>query len=247
MLARTESKGNFDGAQLALRGRNEIEQDLEALDRELRRQFLEAVAADHEEAAHGIGDLDLEGASGDLSCKLTGPCPLLVETVGAAALDIAAADHEFRLAAPQQLDHLRQLRFVMLQIGVDDSRIGAARGQNALDACTRQSAAPDPADTADAGILPRQPPHHFPGSVRGIVIDKDHFPGNAGQRGLQPPIQHGDVVTLVEGRHNDRKLRQTGLRRGFGARIDGVIHDRQRISAAARHAKASFKNEVTGR
>jgi hypothetical protein len=118
-------------------------------------------------------------APGNFRCKLAGPCPLLVETVGAAALDIAAADHEFRLAAPQQRDHFRQLGFVMLQIGVDDRRIGAARGQNALDARTRQATAPDPADTADAGILPRQRPHHFPGPVRGIVIDKDHFPGNA--------------------------------------------------------------------
>lgn len=232
MLARTESVGNFDGAQLALRGRDDVEQDLEALGREFGRQLLEAIAANHEEAAHGIGDLDLQRPPGDLGCKLTGPCPLLVETVGATALDIAAADHEFRLAAPQQRDHLRQLGFVMLQIGVDHSRIGAARGQDALDARTRQSAAPDPADAADAGILPRQPAHHFPGPVGGIVIDKDHFPGNAGQCRLQPPVQYGDVVALVESRHNYRKLRQTGLRRGFGVRFDGVIHDRQRISAA---------------
>jgi hypothetical protein len=27
--------------------------------------------------------------------------------------------------------------------------------------------------------------------------------------------------------------------------LDGVIHDRQRISAAARHAKARFRIEVT--
>ena len=67
--------------------------------------------------------------------------------------------------------------------------------------------------------------HHVPGAVGGIVIDKDDFPGHAGERGLQPPEQRGDVVALVEGGHDHRKLRQTrGLRRVFGARSDGFIH-----------------------
>ena len=68
--------------------------------------------------------------------------------------------------------------------------------------------------------------HHLPGAVGGIVVDEDDFPGDAGERRLQPPVQHGDVVALVEGGDDDRKLRQTGgLRRVFGARSDGFIHD----------------------
>ena len=38
------------------------------------------------------------------------------------------------------------------------------------------------------GILPRQAAHHFPGAVGGIVVDEDDFPGDAGQRRLQPPV-----------------------------------------------------------
>ncbi len=101
MLARAEGEGNLDRAQFAARGGDDVEQDLEALGGELRRQLLEAVAADHEEAAHGILDLDPEHALGHFGRQLTGAGALLVETFGAAALDIAAADHEFGLAALQ--------------------------------------------------------------------------------------------------------------------------------------------------
>ncbi len=172
----------------------------------------------------------------------------LVETVGAAALDIAAADHEFRRAALQQADHLRQLGLVVLQIGVDDRGIGRAGGEDALDAGARQAAPPDPADAADAGILPRQAAHHFPGAVGGIVVDEHDFPGDVLERRLQPPVQNGDVVALVEGGDDDRKLRQTGgLRRVFGARFDGVIHERQRIAAAARDSKAGGMSSDRGK
>src|SRR6185369_12703976 len=42
MLTRAEGKGHLDGAQFALRGRYDVEQDLEALRGKLRRQLLEA-------------------------------------------------------------------------------------------------------------------------------------------------------------------------------------------------------------
>src|SRR6266567_234648 len=80
-------------------------------------------------------------------------------------------------------------------------------------------------DAADAGIFPRQAPHHIPGAVGGVVVDEDDFPGDARQRGLQPPKERGDIVALVEGRDDDRKLRQTrSLRRVLRSRSDGFIH-----------------------
>ena len=101
VLARAERERHLDGAQLAFRGGDDVEQDLEALRGELRRQLFEAIPADHEEAAHGIGDLDPQHAFGHFSCKRTGAGALPVETVGAAAFDIAAADHEVGLASLQ--------------------------------------------------------------------------------------------------------------------------------------------------
>ena len=207
MQPRAEGVGNFLDAQLAARGGDDIEQDLEALRRELRRQLLEAIAADHEEAAHGIGDLDPQHALGHFGGERAGAGALPVEAVGAAAFDVAAADHEIGLAALQQRQHLRQLGLVMLQVGVDHRGAGRAGGQDALDAGAGQAAPPDPPDAADPAILPRQLAHDLPGAVGGIVVDEDDFPGDAGERRLQPPVQLGDVVALVEGGDDDRKLR----------------------------------------
>src|SRR4029078_4632922 len=119
VLARAEGEGDLDRAQLSLRGRDDVEQDLEALSGQLRRQLLEAVAADHEEAAHGIGDFDAQHPFGDFGSERADTGAALVETVGAAALDIPAADHEFRLAAVQEPDYPRQLRFAIVPTVVD--------------------------------------------------------------------------------------------------------------------------------
>ena len=220
MQPRAEGVGNFLDAKIAARGGDDIEQDLETLGRELRRQLLELVPADHEEAAHGIGDLDPQHAFCDFGGERAGAGALLVKTVGAAAFDIAAADHEIGLAALQQRQHFRKLRLVMLQVGVDDRGKGRARCQNALDAGAGQAAPTDPPDAADAGILPRQAAHDIPGAVGGIVVDEDDFKGTAGERGLQPPKQRDDVVALVEGGDDDRKL---GQRRPPAAGFRGPV------------------------
>jgi len=155
----------------------------------------------------------------------------------------------------QERQHLRQLRLVVLQVGIHHRRTGRAGCQDALDACAGEPSPADPANAADAAILPRQGTHHVPGPVRGIVIDEDDFPGDARQRCLQLAKQLGDVVALVEGGNDDRKLEQAwslltqgrltrGLLRGFGARSDGFIHERKRISAASGDAKPQFPRKV---
>ena len=115
----------------------------------------EALAADHEEAAHGIGDLDPQHTLGYFGRKRTRAGPLTVETVRTAALDVAAADHEIEFAALQQREHFRQLGFVVLQIGVDHRRAWRARGQDALDTGAGQAAPSDPADATHATVLAR--------------------------------------------------------------------------------------------
>src|SRR5262245_55210272 len=101
MQARAEGEGDFLRLQFTPGGRDDVEQYLEALRRKLRRELLEAVAADREKPAHGIGDLHAERPLGDLGRERADAGALLVKAVGAAALDIAAPDHEFRLAALQ--------------------------------------------------------------------------------------------------------------------------------------------------
>ena len=129
--------------------------------------------------------LTCSSAPCDFGRERAGAGALAIETGGAAAFDVAAADHELRLTALQQREHLRQLGFVMLQVGVHHRRVRCAGSQDPLDAGAREAASPDPPDAADAIILPRQFAHHLPGAVRGIVVDEDHFPGDAPQRRLE--------------------------------------------------------------
>ena len=79
--------------------------------------------------------------------------PLFVETIGAAALDIAAADGEFCLPVLQCSEHPRQLRFVVLQIGIHHGHERRARCQNTFDARAGQPAASNAPDAADTRIL----------------------------------------------------------------------------------------------
>ena len=66
----------------------------------------------------------------------------------------------------------------------------------------------------------------LPGAVRRIVVDKNGFEREAGQRLFQPPKQRGDIVPLVEGRDNDRKIRQTNDLRWIPVpHWRSVIHD----------------------
>ncbi len=134
-----------------------------------------------------------------LGRERAGARALLVKTLGLVAFDIAAADHEIGLAAREQQQHLRQLRLVMLEVGVDHGGIGRARGEDALDAGAGQAAPSDAADTAHPAVLLRQLAHHVPGAVGRIVVDEHDLPGSrCPARRLQPPVQHRDVVALVD-------------------------------------------------
>jgi len=223
--ARAESVWYLFDAEISSRRGDDIQQDLEPLRRKLRREFFEAVAAHHEEAAHRIGNLDPQYALCNFSGESAGARPLLVETLGAAAGDIAAADQEIRMVGLQQFQHLGQLALIVLQVGINHCRAGCARCQNALDARTGQAPPSDPANAANTRVLPCKAAHHIPGFIGGIVIDEDDLPANASERAVQPPNQRRDIVALVEGRNNDGKLRcSNGLRRTFGPRSDGVVH-----------------------
>jgi len=118
MQPRAEGKRYFDNAELSACGRDDVEQDLETLHRKRRRKLLEAVAAEHEEAAHRIGDLDMQQLPGDVGRKHAAAEARAAEAAGVATADIAAADHKLGLPCLQNLEHLRQTGFVMLKIGV---------------------------------------------------------------------------------------------------------------------------------
>ena len=189
--------------------------------------------ADHEKAAHGIGDLDPQHAFCNLGGEHAGAGARLVETVGAAAFDITTADHEVALAGLQQGQHLRQLRLVVLQVGIDHRGVGRARCEDSLDAGagqgprrpirriqrTRASCCARPRTTSQA-----------PGELSSTKMTSKR---NSESAALHTPKQRDDVVALVEGDHS--KLQETrGLRRGFGARSDGFLTFMRKRNTPAR-------------
>ncbi len=218
MQARAEAVRNFNGAKRSAGGGDDVEKDLEPLRGKLGCQLLETVPADHEEAAHGIGDADLQQAFGDPGCKQAEAGPLLVETISAAALDIAAADGEICLPVLQRGQHLWQLRFIVLQVGIHHGHEGGARCQNAFDAGSGEPAASNSPDTAGTRVLCGKTAHDIGGAIRRIIVDEYDFPIDAGQCAIELLEQFRDVHAFVERGHDDRK--QWDMRRGFGARLE---------------------------
>ena len=206
MLPRAERKRHLDHAEFSAGGRHDIEQDLEPLHRQRRRKLLEPFAPDHEEPAHRVGDFDMQQLLCDVGRKYAAAKARAPETPGVAATDITAADHEFGLPRLQQREHLWELCFVVLKIGVHHRDVGRAGSQDALDACPGEPSPADPANAPDTGVGLGQLPGHVPSPVRGIVIDEDDLPRDTGQRGVQLREKLGNVVALFESRHHDTQL-----------------------------------------
>jgi hypothetical protein len=87
----------------------------------------------------------------------------------------------------------------MLEVGIDDRDIGRGAGQHALDTGARQATAAHPAQAAHARIKVADLLDGRGGAVGRIVVDKDRFPGDPGQAGVQTPHQFGDIAPLLEG------------------------------------------------
>ncbi len=206
MQARAEHIRNFFCPQRAARSGDHIEQDLEALGREVRRELFELVAADHEEAAHRIGNLNAQQDPRQRGGELAEAEALLIETVSAAAVDIAAADHNISLAPLDQAEHLRQLRFVVLHIAVDDGGARRARREHALDAGPGQTTAADALDAANPRVVFANSPHLVRRTIRRIVINEDDLPGNSSERLVELVDQRANVTTLVKRRDDHRQL-----------------------------------------
>ena len=108
----------FDGAQTAATGRQDVEQDLEALRGQRRRQRFENIAPDHEMTAHRIGEIDPEHQTHQPVRPPADARTLLGKASRRAAVEIAAGDGEIGAPAAQAIEHANEQAFVMLQIGI---------------------------------------------------------------------------------------------------------------------------------
>jgi len=157
MQARAERVRNFHDAQIAARGGDDIEQDLEALRRKLRRQCSKRSLRIMKKPLMGSAIFDPQHAFCNLGSQRTGAGALLIEAVGAAAFDIAAAGPQASASPPcSSASILASCVSSCCRSASITAAYGALEAQDALDAGAGQAAPPDPPDAANAGIRPRQ-------------------------------------------------------------------------------------------
>ena len=102
----------------------------------------------------------------------------------------------------------------MLEVAVDDGDEIGAGGEPALDHGAGEAGAVDAAQAAHPRIVARDGESDVVGAVGGIVVDDDHLPRQAVERGFQPLEQPRHVGGLAVGRDDDRQRRAGRRRRG---------------------------------
>ena len=108
-----------------------------------------------------------------------------------------------------------RIDFVVLEVAVDDGDVVGAGGEPALDHGAGEAGAVDAAQAAHPRIVTGDGEGDVVGAVGGIVVDDDHFPGQAVERRHQPLEQPRHVGGFAVGRHDDGK-RRAGRRRRSG-------------------------------
>ena len=175
-------------------GREQVEQDLEPLAGQRAHRRGKGVALDHEEPAHGVGQIGLDDEPAQPAGDIADDNPRALPIADAAGISVAAGDDDIEALRPDLRQHLRQQRFVVLKIAVHDSNIRRSARQDAFDTGGREAAAAQPLHTAEITLEPRQRAHDIGGSVGRVVIDKDRFPADAGERAGEALDQRCDIV-----------------------------------------------------
>ena len=201
-LARAEDVRDLDDFQAAAAGEDDVDENLEAVGRKPRREARDDLAADHEEAAHRIADRGAGQAPKEPGAEVAQLLARRREAARRRRVGDARADGQIAARGRERFVHFRQDRFVVLQIAVDHRDEVGARRQPALDDRARQADAIDAPDAAQPRIARRQRKGDVGRAVGRIVVDDDHFPGQAGECRLQPLEKHGNVGRFAIGRHD---------------------------------------------
>src|SRR6266446_4934582 len=103
-----------------------------------------------------------------------------------AAAGEPAADHNVERLIAQHMKHDGQDGLVVLKVTIHDRDIWRCTRQNAFNAGRSQTAPADTLDAAYVRMAPRKRAHSVGGAVRGIVVDKHHFPSYPSEHLPQP-------------------------------------------------------------
>src|SRR5215469_11501521 len=102
--------------------------------------------------AHRIAEFGGDDNPGEASCNPADRDAMAIPLADPTAGRVAAADHYVEVLRLDGAEHLRQHRFVVLQVGIDDRQIRCAAREHAFDDRGSQAAAADALDAADARI-----------------------------------------------------------------------------------------------
>src|SRR5215469_9045193 len=130
----------------------EIDKNLKALAGETSGGSFEGRPRNQKKSAHRIAELGGDDNPGEASCNPADRNAMAIPLADPAAGRVAAADHYVEVLRLDGAEHLRQHRFVVLQVGIDDRQIRCAAREHAFDDRGSQAAAADALDAADARI-----------------------------------------------------------------------------------------------
>ncbi len=116
---------------------------------------------------------------------------------------IAAAHHDVDVTLAQSREHLRQQRFVVLQVGVDHRDVRGRCGKNPLHHGAGEASPADPVQAPHIRSRLRELAHGVGGAVRRIVVNEHDLPRLPVENPLEPLRQLYDVILLVESRCDD--------------------------------------------
>ena len=201
-LARAHAIGQLAIGHLAVHRQEEVQKDLEALAGKVLHGTLQECPLEHEKTAHRVGEFGLGQPVGNTGGKAADGDPGRRQVAGAALGHVAAVRNQLDVAFLQEFQHRREPGLVVLHIRVDHRDEGGVAGQHAFDAGRGKAAAADPLDAAHPRVL-GEASDRIGGAIGRIVVDEDHFPGNALERLFQGRDHRRHVGALVEGWDND--------------------------------------------
>src|SRR5208283_151539 len=156
------------------------------------------------------------GESADLQAPLI-PC------AGTGIGRIPRSDDQIGLVLAEQFEHRHKQRLIMLQVGIHDRDEWSESTLDSLDDGGGKSTPADPADAAEARILPPCLLQLLNGSVGRIIVHEDDFPLDIAECCTEFRGERLDIFAFVKCRYDDGKLRNRSLRRHLHLR-DGLVH-----------------------
>ena len=94
----------------------------------------------------------------------------------------------------------------MLQIAIDHGDIGRAGSEHPFDRRAGKPTPPDPQNTPHTAIHHAKRLRGIGCSIGRIIIHENDFPRDARKSRIQQSHHRGNIVMLVESRHDNRKL-----------------------------------------